>query len=106
MANPVATVASVAGEVIPASTRMMLAGIGILFLMWIVGIASLCAWWMEIDIPWPPWSDSTRRMDTVSAVVTSAWCVLCWPMALRFWLTRERLLVGADRLQIVYRGKV
>src|SRR5437660_736389 len=98
MPNLARNVAPVAGQVIPMSMKMIVAGIAMYLLSLTLGWAYIGAWWWEIDIPWPPWGDRNRRFDAMSGVFVVAATILFLPMIILYLRGRERLILGADRL--------
>src|SRR5438128_666442 len=93
----------VAGQVIPSSTLLILAGLGLLLLALVGGILLCWAWWTDTPLPLPLFGDRDARWQPITGLFMASISALFLPMAILYLGSRERLIIAADRLQIVQR---
>src|ERR1043166_5712133 len=91
------------GIVIPRSTVKLVAGIAVLFFALALFIGTIWAWWSETAVLgfW-----HVNGSQAVGAMLGAAIAGLLMPLLVGFLFVGERLIVAADRLQLVrsFRG--
>ena len=106
MASGIHDVAPVSGRVVSISGSKLLVCIALLCLAFILGVVNIWAWWTETDLPLPLFGGRNRNVAAITGAFMVVIAALFLPIAIFYSFAREKLILGSDRLQIVYSDKV
>src|SRR5262245_48147046 len=94
------------GDEIPLSKRKFFIVFGILVLAFVLGIVSIWAWWTETPLPLPLFAEPSYRWAGMSGALMVAISGLFIPVAIVYYFAKEKLILAADRFQLVQSNSV